>query len=639
MKNQIKLLLILCFISISSYSQNIYFTDTNFKNALLNHSPKIDGNGDNEISKNEARTVTRLNLNNKSISNLEGIEYFENLEVLKCSNNNITKINTSTLSKLRFLIAENNQISTIDVRNCMLWTLRLTGNPLEYAYLEGRNTFQMEGGYGISFDLDKIKYVCIGKEQYENDVTNVRDSQLWSRLGNKLHFGCANNSYEIKGIISYDANGNGCDSNDTKVNNFRINITNSLGQGATIFSNTSGIYSYLTKQEGNYFVSPDFNNYYTVNPGFSSATLNSNNNTAQVDFCLRPNGIHKDLDIIIISSRARPGSLVSYKIIYRNKGNQIQNGEIKLTYENNKQRFENSSLPVSSSTTNSKSWQFQNLKPFETRELKVSFKINLPTGQNSVNSGDYLNYEVSISNNNDETPDDNTFTLSQEVRNSWDPNDKTCLEGAVIRPEQIGKYLHYMIRFENKGTANALNIKVKDILDASKFDIKTFEPIHGSHPFITKRTNNEVEFIFNNINLPFDDANNDGYVLFRVKTKSTLREGNVIKNKASIYFDFNAPIVTNTAKTIVKKEEIETPSVSTYFDLFPNPTSGILNIKPKSSKVKVQLIFIYNKYGNITAVFPGFLQIVYLNFLKPDIYFVKLQTNIGLLTSKAIVKK
>ena len=73
----------------------------------------------------------------------------------------------------------------------------------------------------------------------------------------------------------------------------------------------------------------------------------------------------------------------------------------------------------------------------------------------------------------------------------------------------VGKEVHYLIRFENTGTANAENIVVKDMIDTTKFDINSLIPIDGSHPFVTKISNtNKVEFIFENINLPFGDANN-----------------------------------------------------------------------------------------------------------------------------------
>jgi hypothetical protein len=58
-----------------------------------------------------------------------------------------------------------------------------------------------------------------------------------------------------------------------------------------------------------------------------------------------------------------------------------------------------------------------------------------------------------------------------------------------------------------------------------------------------------VRFNFPNINLP-DSTNNEpeshGYIQYKIKRNAGLSPGTAISNKASIYFDFNAPIVTNT---------------------------------------------------------------------------------------------
>ena len=66
--------------------------------------------------------------------------------------------------------------------------------------------------------------------------------------------------------------------------------------------------------------------------------------------------------------------------------------------------------------------------------------------------------------------------------------------------------------------------------------------------------NNIVYFEFLNINLPDSFTNKDGshgFVTFSIKPLSTLSLGNMIPNTASIYFDYNKAVVTNTAKTII----------------------------------------------------------------------------------------
>ena len=67
-------------------------------------------------------------------------------------------------------------------------------------------------------------------------------------------------------------------------------------------------------------------------------------------------------------------------------------------------------------------------------------------------------------------------------------------------------YAHYVIRFENNGTAPAQTVRITDAIDVSKYEISSLTPIAGSHLFTTRIANdNLVEFLFENINLPCSD--------------------------------------------------------------------------------------------------------------------------------------
>jgi hypothetical protein len=192
---------------------------------------------------------------------------------------------------------------------------------------------------------------------------------------------------------------------------------------------------------------------------------------------------------------------------------------------------------ATSQTTNTLSWDFTNLQPFETREITFTMNVNSPQETPAVINGDILAYTATITSVAvDETPTDNTFTFNQTVVGSYDPNDKTCLEGSVITSALIGQYVHYTIRFENTGTFAAENVVVKDMIDLTKFDISTLVSTSSSHSYTTRISDgNKVEFIFENINLPFDDANNDGYITFKIKTKPTLVVNDSFSNEASIF--------------------------------------------------------------------------------------------------------
>jgi len=64
-----------------------------------------------------------------------------------------------------------------------------------------------------------------------------------------------------------------------------------------------------------------------------------------------------------------------------------------------------------------------------------------------------------------------------------------------------------------------------------------------------------VAFLFNEIYLPAEDSLNMGFVFFEVKTWDDIEIDSQLENKADIYFDFNFPIITNTATTIVVADE------------------------------------------------------------------------------------
>ena len=135
--------------------------------------------------------------------------------------------------------------------------------------------------------------------------------------------------------------------------------------------------------------------------------------------------------------------------------------------------------------------------------------------------------------------------------------------------------------------------------------------------------NNQVEFIFENINLPFTAPNKYGYVTFKIKTKSTLVLGDIATNKAEIFFDYNFPIVTNTASTQV----VTVLPVDTIHELYPfeltiqpNPVSDILTLKTDASIEKCE---IFDNMGRVLQASGVQNQQINVSHLPKGIYFIK----------------
>ncbi len=99
----------------------------------------------------------------------------------------------------------------------------------------------------------------------------------------------------------------------------------------------------------------------------------------------------------------------------------------------------------------------------------------------------------------------------------------------------------------------------------------------SSHPMeiAYENSSNKLSFQFNNILLPdsnTNEAESHGYVWYRIKPVTTLMLGDSILNQAAIFFDFNEPVITNTAFTvIVAPNAISAVPTPVGFRVSPNP--------------------------------------------------------------------
>lgn len=562
-----------------------------------------------------------------------------NLVDLDCSNNPISSLNLNNSIYFDTLYCNETLITSLDLSQCHYFTGGTINNNQLLTMLNFKNGQNMDVA-NITFSGNpNLAYICADEGEVAGVQTMITQNGYNCNINSYCSFVPGGEFFTIEGNAKYDQNADGCGATDMVVPNFKINITDGTISGIVI-SNESGNYT-IPVQEGTHTMAPIFENpsYFTVSPAIVNVSFPTEPSPVAQNFCVAANGVHNDLEIALIPiSMARPGFDATYKIIYKNKGTGVQSGSVNLTFNDAVSDLMSAVPLVSTQATNSLSWDFINLQPFETRSITLTLNLNSPTETPALNGGDNLDYSASVNSFATEaTPADNNFGLHQTVVNAYDPNDKTCLEGNTISPDMVGQYVHYMIRFENTGSANAQNIVVKDIIDTTKFDINTLIPLSGSAPFTTRITNtNKAEFIFENINLPFDDANNDGYVAFKIKTKPTLVVGDTFTNNASIYFDYNFPIVTNTASTTIQLLGTPDFDFADHFTLYPNPAKNTLNIHAKDAVV--HSINIYNILGQLVLAIPNAenLSSIDVSDLKPGNYFIKINSDKGNASSKFI---
>lgn len=183
------------------------------------------------------------------------------------------------------------------------------------------------------------------------------------------------------------------------------------------------------------------------------------------------------------------------------------------------------------------------------------------------------------------------------ILDSYDPNDKQVSPGGVgedhiVLPNTV---LDYTIRFQNTGNAYAYRVIIRDTLSLD-FDLSSLQLGVASHAYdfyLTGTTQPIMVFDHKNINLPDSFSNplgSQGFVKYKLAPRSTTPLGTVIENRAGIYFDFNDPIITNTAwvtvdlipvgptidVTIVSNTTNTIAPQSLDVQVYPNPTSGQL---------------------------------------------------------------
>ena len=228
------------------------------------------------------------------------------------------------------------------------------------------------------------------------------------------------------------------------------------------------------------------------------------------------------------------------------------------------------------------------------------------------------------------------------IFSSYDPNDKLVDEGVsgVINDRHIGrKWLTYTIRFENTGNFSAKDVVITDIIDAN-LDPNSVKVIESSHNYtvdILRNAENRsiLKFSFNDIFLPFDDANNDGYIKFLIKADEDILENTIVDNVANIYFDQNPAIITNVIQVrflTIESLSVKDEYLEAQLKVYPNPTSESINIQ---TELVIKSIELYSIRGN--KVLQTEQSKVDVSGLATGTYIVKINTEVGVISKKLII--
>ncbi len=605
----------------------------------------------NEITGLEVTASPNLKSINMYGNLLTAIDLSQNnsIEELSLSSNNLTELNLDNLVQLKYLDCGGNQLETLNCNNNPNLEYVFIQSPiLKYLFIKNgvdESTTMDEGSWFELFCCSpNLEYICCDAMQYENILMRIEQAQLFNcQVNTYCSFTPGGDYNTITGLTQFDLDNNGCDASDFAFPFLKIDINlEGVTTNSSVFSNESGNYQIFTNEVGTYELLPDIENptYFVVTPNPAAIAIPViDNSTTIQNFCVTANGVHPDLEIAIAPViPARPGFEAIYQIVYRNIGNQTlsQQYGINFFYNENLMDFVSATETASSAGEGALSWDYADLKPFESRSFELTFNINPPTDFTfPVNMADILTFTATIlPQNGDENTMNNLFVFDQMVVGSYDPNDITCLEGDVVSPTTIGNYLHYNVRFENTGTFEAENIVVKIEVEDNEFDTASIRILKASHNVTIRKNGKIVEFVFQNIQL---ETGGHGNVLLKIKTKNSLVTGDTVSKRADIYFDYNFPIDTGLATTTFENLSVNVFPLDTLITVFPNPAQSQVTI---TSDALLQSIALYDVQGRLiwTKIRNENSVSIDISGQSAGIYFLKIKTDKGFKIEKLVIK-
>jgi uncharacterized repeat protein (TIGR01451 family) len=413
-----------------------------------------------------------------------------------------------------------------------------------------------------------------------------------------------------------------------------------------------GMHYTNTDAAGNFSIELLYNTY-TIS---TVPTLNFGSNCAPAVVTINPanpsaSGINlgdtassaMNLSVSIAGGAARPGFTYLQYIKIRNTSFQASSGStLNLIYDP-VLTINSVSLPYTVVAANEIEISVPAINAFDDLNINISYSV--PPNPSLI--GTVLATAVAVSAlQPEQILSDNSDNLFVVVTGSFDPNDKTVWpnqDPAHYYFMDIEDELRYTIRFQNTGTDTAFTVVIVDTLDAM-LDLSTFRVTGSSHPYSWNLAAGDILTVtYNNILLPDSNTNepaSHGLFSFAVSPmEDSIMIPYILYNTAAIYFDFNPPVMTNTEfSTLDVTVGLTEVNESKSLRIYPNPTTGDLNISTSNKNDELSDLLCYDAMGNEVRIIPGKINPYTLNCsvanLKPGLYY--LRTSNGIYSGKFI---
>ncbi|MFN0036996.1 MAG: WD40/YVTN/BNR-like repeat-containing protein, partial [Saprospiraceae bacterium] len=350
----------------------------------------------------------------------------------------------------------------------------------------------------------------------------------------------------VAGKVFFDENANALQ--DPGEPNLPNVVVQSLSTNAYTNSRPDGTYDLLSNLAQEQLKVHPPKTYWLATPATQTVAVPS----AGADFALSLDPAAKDLSVQLTNASVlRPGFETNYVLHWRNHVPIAATGvSLTLTYPTDLLDLLESIPAPTTQSGGTLTWELGDVAAESVGNILLRFKVPV-----SVLLGTEVCATAAISPlAGDLAPNDNAREHCEPVVGSFDPNDKQAEPSDFLTPAQLAANdpITYTVRFQNTGNYPAAFVRIADTLQQN-FDPASFQFLSSSHPCTwSLRGQGEVEFFFSNIELPpttTDEPGSHGFVKYSVRPRQNLPLGTPLRNTAHIFFDFNAPVTTNTTET------------------------------------------------------------------------------------------
>lgn len=332
----------------------------------------------------------------------------------------------------------------------------------------------------------------------------------------------------------------------------------------------NGLYNTATDQNGRFSIMLPVDTYKIEIANDRYFALGCGSDTILKNIILRPNTTTdttlffqktktvRDISLTLTpNGRPRPANELDCVLTLKNIGTEtVDSLQVQFDFTNMPVRFVSAS-PNAVLNGQKLTWVKRNFPPDAEEMLHVTVRIDT-TAPLSTELRFYA--QTDILNQIDAFSRDNRDSARLRIVGSFDPNDKSVLPDGKIPLSASLDTFDYLIRFQNTGTDTAYKVVVVDTLPAP-LDPYSVRVKAASSDYQLVVNKNTLIFTFDRIFLPDSFANeraSHGFIRFTVSPKKPLSVGEKLDNRAHIFFDYNAAIMTNTAQNDVFKPSIQT---------------------------------------------------------------------------------